>query len=69
MLGRFGSTRVEIVPDDDAEAQPDIPKAVLAALGTDEVLMSKTGHMMYLRASLWERIKHRFPPRAARGER
>jgi hypothetical protein len=58
MLG----TRVEVVPDDDAEAHPEIPKDVLEALGPDTVLMSKVGHMMYIRASNWERIKHRFQP-------
>lgn len=56
----FG-TRVEVVPDDDAEADPRIPKDVLAKLGPDTVLMSRVGHMMYIRASNWERIKHHFP--------
>jgi hypothetical protein len=53
--------RVEVVPDDDAEADPRIPKDVLEALGPDAVLSSF--HMMYIRASNWERIKHSFPPR------
>ena len=57
----FG-TRVEIVPDDDAQAHPDIPKDVLASLGPDTVLMSRGGHMMYIRAANWQHIKHRFPP-------
>lgn len=54
--------RVEVVPDDDAKAHPDIPKDVLEALGLGTVLMSRVGHMMYIRASNWERIKDRFPP-------
>jgi hypothetical protein len=29
-------------------------------LGPHDVLMSKVGHMMYVRASNWERIKHKF---------
>jgi hypothetical protein len=57
--------RVEVVPDDDAEADPDIPKDVLAALGPDTVLAGL--NMMYIRASNWERmreqINHRFPLR------
>jgi hypothetical protein len=57
----FG-TRVEVVPDDDAEAHPDIPKDVLEELGPETVLMSRVGHMMYIRASHWERIKGCFPP-------
>lgn len=58
MLG----TRVEVVPDDDAQAHPEIPKDVLEALGPDTVLMSRVGHMMYIRASNWECINGRFPP-------
>jgi hypothetical protein len=54
----FG-VRVEVVPDDDAEADPLIPKDVLEALGPDTVLAGL--FMMYIRASNWERIKHRFP--------
>lgn len=56
----LGSVRVEVVPDDDALANPLIPGDVLAALGPDTVLMSKTGHMMYVRAAKWEQIKNRF---------
>jgi hypothetical protein len=56
----FG-TRVEVVPDDDAQAHPDIPKDVLEMLGPNDVLMSRVGHMMYVRAANWERIKGRFP--------
>lgn len=57
----FGSIRVEVVPDDDAQADPRIPKDVLEALGPDTVLSGMS--MMYIRASNWERIKHKFPPR------
>lgn len=53
--------RVEIVPDDDANARPEIPKSVLEALGPEEVLMSPLGHMMYVRQSCWNRIKDNFP--------
>ena len=56
----YGSVRVEVVPDNDEEVRPEIPKDVLVILGPDDVLMAKTGHMMYVRSSLWERIKHRF---------
>jgi hypothetical protein len=55
----FGGIRVEIVPADDADADPRIPKDVLEALGPDTVLMGL--NMMYIRAPNWERIKHRFP--------
>jgi hypothetical protein len=54
--------RVEVVPDDDSKAHPDIPKDVLEALGPNDVLMSRVGHMMYVRESNWEKLKHRFPP-------
>jgi hypothetical protein len=57
----MAGTRVEVVPDNDAEADPRIPKNVLELLGPHDVLMSKVGHMMYVRASNWERIKHNFP--------
>lgn len=57
----LGSVRVEVVPDDDAAANPQIPKDVLEALRRGDVLMSKVGHMMYVRAGTWEGIKHRFP--------
>lgn len=60
MMRLLGSTRVEVVPDSDAEAHPAIPKDVLEMLGPDDILMSKVGHMMYIRASHWERIKHYF---------
>ena len=56
----FGSIRVEVVPDDDALADPRIPKDVLEALGPDTVLSGR--HMMYIRAANWEKIKHKFPP-------
>jgi hypothetical protein len=59
----LGGIRVEVVPDKDAEADPRIPKDVLEALRPGDVLMSKVGHMMYVRATTWERIKHRFPLR------
>jgi hypothetical protein len=53
--------RVEVVPDNDADADPRIPKDVLEALGPDTVL-SGLG-MMYIRASNWERVKDHFPLR------
>jgi hypothetical protein len=53
-------TRVEVVPDDDASADLRIPKKVLEMLGPNNIMMSKFGHMMYVRASHWERIKHHF---------
>lgn len=53
------SVRVEVVPDDDALANPLIPRDVLAALGPDTVLMSKTGHMMYVRAAKWKLLKNK----------
>ena len=56
----LGMTRVEIVPDNDAEADPRIPKNVLENLGPGSLLISKVGHMMYIRASHWEKIKHQF---------
>ncbi len=56
----FG-TRVEVVPDDDALAHPDIPKDVLTELKPGVVLMAHFGHMMYVRASTWATMKDRFP--------
>jgi hypothetical protein len=55
-------TRVEVVPDNDADADPRIPKDVLVALGPDAVLTN--GHMMYIRAAKWERVKYYFPFKA-----
>jgi hypothetical protein len=54
----FGGMRVVIVPDDNADADPRIPKDILDTLGQHEILTNS--HMMYIRASQWERIKHRF---------
>ena len=62
-LAPFDGIRVEIVPDDDAAADPRIPKDVLEKLGPHEVLMGL--NMMYVRAALWERMKHRVPAAAA----
>lgn len=56
-----GRVRVEVVADDDAAADPRIPKDVLAKLGPDDVMISKVGHMMYIRQSQWDKIKHHFP--------
>lgn len=50
--------RVEIVPDDDAEAHPSIPNDVLENLKPDTALIGF--HMMYVRASLWEKMKVKF---------
>jgi hypothetical protein len=46
--------RVELVADDNADADPRIPKDVLEKLGPDEVLMGPG--VMYIRASSWERF-------------
>jgi hypothetical protein len=54
----FGAMRVEVVPDNDADADPRIPNDVLANLAGDTVLMNAT--MMYVRATTWEQIKRRF---------
>lgn len=59
-ISTLGRVRVEVVPDDDAAADPRIPKNVLEALGPDCVLISKVGHMMYVRQSKWDRMKHHF---------
>jgi hypothetical protein len=64
----FGA-RVEVVPDDDANADPRIPKDVLEALGPNDVLMSRVGHMMYIRAANWERVKRRLSPAVSNGTR
>jgi hypothetical protein len=50
---------VEVLPDDDRLADPRIPKDVLEQLGPDDVVSN--GFMMYVRASLWRRLKDRFP--------
>ena len=54
----FGGIRVEVVPDDDVQAHPDIPKDVLEKLDQESVLMGL--RMMYVRASHWERLKKMF---------
>lgn len=57
-MNTLGSLRVEVVPDDDAQADARISKDVLEALEPNTVLYGRS--MMYIRASNWERIKHRF---------
>jgi hypothetical protein len=54
----IGGVRVEVVPDNDADADPRIPKDVLANLDADSILMNSA--MMYIRASTWEWFKHHF---------
>lgn len=61
-IATFGRVRVEVVPDENRLANADIPKDVLERLGPDDVLISKIGHMMYVRQSHWDKIKHNFPP-------
>lgn len=56
----LGMTRVEIVPDNDADADPRIPKDILENLEPDSLLISKVGHMMYVRKSHWDKIKVHF---------
>jgi len=47
--------RVEVVPDDDAQADPRIPKDVLAALQPGIIL---TGwNMLYVRQADWEGLR------------
>lgn len=62
-ISTLGRVTVEVVPDDDAQANPQIPKDVLEKLDQDALLISKVGHMLYIRHSHWERIKHHFPIR------
>ncbi len=59
-------TRVEIVPDDDADADPRIPKDVLADLGQNNILANFG--VMYVRHSTWERMKHRFPVKTEKSD-
>jgi hypothetical protein len=58
MYGPFGGYRVEVVPDDNAAADPRIPKNVLEKLDASCALMGPT--MMYVRQSVWDRMKHHF---------
>jgi hypothetical protein len=58
-MNPFGGIRVEIVPDDNAAADPRVPKDVLEALGPHKVLMNFA--MMYVRQSCWDGMKHHFP--------
>lgn len=51
--------RVEVVPDNDEDADPRIPKDVLAALTPETTLIGL--RMMYVRQSLWEKIKEIVP--------
>jgi len=57
----FVGLRVEVVPDDNAQADPRIPPDVLEALKPDSFLTN--GTMIYIRASLWDSVKHHFPGR------
>lgn len=59
-ISTHGSVLVEVVADDDDAADPRIPKGVLEMLGPQDVLISKVGHMMYIRQAHWDRIKHHF---------
>lgn len=59
-ISTFGEMRVEVVPDDDAAADPRIPKDVLEALKPGCVMISKVFHMMYVRQSHWDKIKYIF---------
>lgn len=60
-ISDFGSVMVHVVSDDDANADPRIPKNVLERLGPDDVLIGKLARAMYIRQSHWDRIKHLFP--------
>jgi hypothetical protein len=53
--------RVVVIPDDNAAADPRIPKSVIENLSQNQVLMGL--NMMYVRKSLWDRMKHAFPLR------
>lgn len=61
----YGGMRVELVADDDALADPRIPKSVLAELKQDMALIAPTGCMLYVRKSSWERyLERHFKPAA-----
>lgn len=53
--------RVLVVPDDDAEAVKRYPPQVVEQLGDGDII--RGGDTFYMRASTWERVKHRFPQR------
>ena len=55
----YDGVRVVVVADNDAEADPRIPKDVLAALTPTTVLTN--GTMMYMRVSLWKKCRDYFP--------
>jgi len=55
----IGDVRVEVVPDDDADAR-NYPPGVLAMLGPDTVLMSNDSLRMYVRRSQWDKMKDSF---------
>lgn len=61
---RMFNMRVELVADDDADANLRIPKDVLDALGPDTILVGR--QMMYIRRANWEKLKHRFPAQPPR---
>jgi hypothetical protein len=61
----FNGIRVIIVSDDDEQAKNDLGEKDLARLDQESALFSTNGDTMYVRDSLWERIKKRFPKRAA----
>jgi hypothetical protein len=54
----IGGYRIEIVPDNDADANQRIPKDVLASLPQGECLMGLA--MMYVRQSTWEKLEPNF---------
>jgi len=61
----FGGVRLIIIPDDDEYAiKGGNAPELLAQLGLENVLVTHDGTTMYVRESLWEKMKPHFvaPP-------
>lgn len=51
----LSSVHVEVVPDDDENVSPHIPRTVLRELSANNVVMM--GHTMFIRESSWTRMR------------
>lgn len=55
----FGACAVVVVPNDNAQAPPDLPAEVLHGLTDKNVMFSHGGSRVYVRASVWALIEKR----------
>ena len=60
-MAALAGVQVIVVPDDNAQAViQKIAPGILAQLGPNNTLMSNDSLRMYVRASLWDRMKDSF---------